>query len=127
MLSSFEGMGLMLLEQKEIRPNKIHSCDLVKQDKLKHCCESGNAANHEKLSEATDRNKKVRPNKMQGKKKAEKPLHPSGQRRWIEKQQGRTKRDNQSNDNDGEDAFGDSFGAVPLLDMTSHQAHGLGI
>ena len=82
---------------------------------------SGNARDREKLSEATNRNK-VRPNKTRNKKKAEKPLYPSRQRRRIEKQQDRTQHDCQSNNDDGDDAFGDAFRDVPLLDMTSHQA-----
>ena len=49
---------------------------------------SGNATDREKLSEASNRNK-VRPNKTRIKKRAEKPLYPSRQRRRIEKQQGR--------------------------------------
>ena len=81
---------------------------------------SGNARDREKLSEATNRNK-VRPNKTRNKKKAEKPLYPSRQRRRIEKQQDRTQHDCQSNNDDGDDAFGDAFRDVPL-DMTSHQA-----
>jgi hypothetical protein len=45
---------------------------------------SGNAMDCEKLSEARNRTK-VRPNKRRIKKKAEKPLYPSCQRRQIEK------------------------------------------
>ena len=63
---------------------------------------NGNSADLEKLSEASNCNK-VRPNKTRNKKKAEKPLCPSCQKRRIEKQR--------------QDAFGD----VPT-DMTPQQA-----
>jgi murein DD-endopeptidase MepM/ murein hydrolase activator NlpD len=97
---------------------------------LKH----GNVTDKEKLSEPSNRNK-VRPNKTRNKKKAERPLYPSRQRRRIEKQQGRTERDNQQqqgrtqHDNqsdkndDGGDAFADAFGgAFKDVTMTPHQA-----
>jgi hypothetical protein len=75
-----------------------------KTKRLSAIVKSGNAMDREKLSEASNHSK-VRPNKRRIKKKAEKPLYPSCQRRRIEKQQGRTHRDNQSNNDDGEDAF----------------------
>jgi hypothetical protein len=75
---------------------------------------SRNAADREKLSEAGNRNK-VLPNKTRNRKIVEKPLHPSHQRRRIEKQQGRT----QSNDDNG--AFGDAFRDA-MAHMTPHQA-----
>jgi hypothetical protein len=76
----------------------------------------------EKLSEPSNHNK-VRPSKRRIKKKTEKPLYPSRQRRWIEKQQGRTQGDNQSNNDDGEDAFAVAFPDVPLRPaLTPHQA-----
>ena len=89
--------------------NKISRSAIVK---------NGNATDLEKVSAASNRNT-ARPNQTRKKKKVEKPLYPSRQRRRIEKQQGQS--NNNNGETNGEDAFGDTFGDVELV-MTPQQA-----
>jgi hypothetical protein len=114
----FEGTGCALFEQKQIRPMNFSLATWSNRTSRSTVVKSGSAADHEKLSEASNCNK-VRPNKMQKKKTFYDPLCPACQKRRIEKQQeGRTQ---SHNDDGGEaDAFADAFGDMQLLrvDMT---------